>query len=1281
MKRRTRNLLLVTTSVMAVACFASACAKAKDSRLDVDLGDYEYAYNPEFVDEHDAFVNLDGVMDEPFWTQDRNYLKFTSMEIDVSVTTLLTEKGVYIGAQAVDPNIFYYGRFDMLNNSGFTIYVIAEENVAKSRHDSYPHPMYRLRLETDSAGDRRSYTQVRFDAGTNVVYDEGSTVSGVMTSEFFLSWDALNVDTSEGVPEHILIEPVYRKRWLNSGNDVVLKDLYPGFTEPDWPKRYFLFGENGYGNPDVEGCAVGNSLGGLAKTDRWDLTHGTGEQPYVTSSGGAEEVIFFKDVRAENVFVKAKVSDISSSGDFGLIVHTDEKFTYRAFHFSASAMLQGRLALSASRRGNASPYSGVYYGSSGLYSGTADGSGEVELSLIKAGTKLYFFLDGKHVYSEDIGTYLEDAVSPGFYTSSCQATFSDYEACALTDAEVLQKINGYGAAVIETPGAISGGSVSSSLLAVGQGDANYELFIQPERGYFLSSFEINGEDKWDDVRDKLDGTKYVVEYSGDQSEIEVEAKFTRIQLTKRVALSGTVLSTGGGRLAGASIAVKADNCKLLNYVDSASANGTYLINYLPVDGTELTAENGQTITLNGQYTITFTAYGHNPTTKEITLNQDSADQNEDVTLEVQTVGGSATLEGRWTYSSNTDGWDISEEADRKVTAHTGSAYHPLVFSDVIGSRAVVEYTFANHTDTSIPNYEKQPGVGVVLKNSSFTFAVIMVGKSVRMLPNAAWNDKSYVKPSEVEFDTSTLTDTDGDFQPVHVRFVHDGELFAMFVEVGGEWKLAYSENYTGLDDRTAYGLFVTGGGTTMSVEFSNYSILTDGDAEAFIYEKFYKQVTVNDAAGAGVSLGVPSGTYVRTGTVLHITAERDTVIGVYGTNYLYHGTPIAVTVDGELEVSTAALGETASFRGTLKGMASASVTAPDFSTARLVLNADGTEYVLLGGVNADGTFAFTAPKGTYHVTAYCDYFLPVTFDLSSDADNETAFERLRPMTSVAADTFTTSDGSDYEWEETEDSVTSAVAKSAFRELKYFPVYGEKYAVTVTIDKLDVRGANGADKTPMAGITLRAANVGYSFLIQGDGSLQEDEFRVYFVTTTGAYRAVHIAPHRFYEDGKVTLGVICDGTSIKLFVNKTLVKTITADTVEEGAKMVADGFIGSEVVVGISSIGSKATFRDFDASAKTEYIDELTERIVAKYNVTLTQSEDRVRVNGETSARVEAGEKVTFTITRGKAILEIDGKEYTLIEGETLEVEVTKDLDVKVTVLADDIGDTGEDIYD
>ena len=199
MKKFLISVLSVVAGLSAVLGFAS-CSDAKKSGelLDVNLPDYEFVYNPEFEDDYASDMKIDGVIDESKW-ENKNWLTHAERGVKVKYTTIFDEYGVYLAGVAEDPRISYYGRFDMLNNSGFSIYATREE-VRKDHHTDV------VRMELD-AYDRRSYYQSRFAGQAKVNGDIDAGEATVMTMELFVSWKNLHIDTTDGIPERVKIEP------------------------------------------------------------------------------------------------------------------------------------------------------------------------------------------------------------------------------------------------------------------------------------------------------------------------------------------------------------------------------------------------------------------------------------------------------------------------------------------------------------------------------------------------------------------------------------------------------------------------------------------------------------------------------------------------------------------------------------------------------------------------------------------------------------------------------------------------------------------------------------------------------------------------------------------------------------------------------------------------------------------------------------------------------------------------------------------------------------------
>ena len=116
-------------AILALSCClaAAACAGKEDntSGLAAELAgtDYEYTYDRPFYSTPDDFMTIDGVFDEEEW-ENCVWMQTTQFDVTYRITTLFTQKGIYVAAYAEDRNIVFNGRNNFINNSSFEIQIV-----------------------------------------------------------------------------------------------------------------------------------------------------------------------------------------------------------------------------------------------------------------------------------------------------------------------------------------------------------------------------------------------------------------------------------------------------------------------------------------------------------------------------------------------------------------------------------------------------------------------------------------------------------------------------------------------------------------------------------------------------------------------------------------------------------------------------------------------------------------------------------------------------------------------------------------------------------------------------------------------------------------------------------------------------------------------------------------------------------------------------------------------------------------------------------------------------
>ena len=168
---------------------------------------YEMDYHSYCTYEHDADIDIDGVLDESCWQGKKWYTNTYLDNVNgnrpvVRLTAFPTEKGVYIGSVVEDTNLMDNGERAPLANSNWELRVTAD-NVGQERGNS---AVYLTSYNIDMKGENFGI-QPNFDRAVKVVGELNSGDTTSATLEMFIPWESLGIDTSLGVPESFRIRP------------------------------------------------------------------------------------------------------------------------------------------------------------------------------------------------------------------------------------------------------------------------------------------------------------------------------------------------------------------------------------------------------------------------------------------------------------------------------------------------------------------------------------------------------------------------------------------------------------------------------------------------------------------------------------------------------------------------------------------------------------------------------------------------------------------------------------------------------------------------------------------------------------------------------------------------------------------------------------------------------------------------------------------------------------------------------------------------------------------
>lgn len=180
----------------------------------------KYSYVDENTAVYDDFMNIDGVLDEEEWTEFISAGKgktFThnSTGISLTINTLMTDKGLYIGLDSSDNDVYYSEDRAVKYNTGVELFVagngtttLNEENVIQIRYNvGGPGDRYQVNLNSEYPY-KSNYFPARI---------AGSVKNGVMNSsetdgwqgEIFLPWSSIGVTEDNMKNQAAILASIY----------------------------------------------------------------------------------------------------------------------------------------------------------------------------------------------------------------------------------------------------------------------------------------------------------------------------------------------------------------------------------------------------------------------------------------------------------------------------------------------------------------------------------------------------------------------------------------------------------------------------------------------------------------------------------------------------------------------------------------------------------------------------------------------------------------------------------------------------------------------------------------------------------------------------------------------------------------------------------------------------------------------------------------------------------------------------------------------------------------
>lgn len=989
-KSKVKIIAAALVALLITAAVAVGCAPAAGTDET-----YEWEYNKPFAPQTDSFMTVDGVLDEERWTG-QNRMEHSSDGITLTATTVFTEKGMYIGMQALDSNIQWYVRSAFDTNSSFGIQIVKEGEPTYNVNDSWTqHPMRNFNFNID-AKTSRSYRETPYQAKAVVDGEINSGATKSITAELFVTWADMNYTSDElgekGCPDSVRVYIEYRKVVAeNSGDNT---NIVPSFMQSWRYDTYFRFGSEGL-KTVYSSDTLGNADNGLAASDCWEIDDGNGT---AKTTQNRTQVLWFKKSFATDFVMEADVTvDAPGEGYYpsvGLISGTSQD-TVNMF------VVEGR-GLTDAQPGSKSVALKTGTKTDGLqwFSGigraqvvaTDYSTDTVKLTMVKRGGYFYYFYNGEYWDSEYVEA-LTGNVYAGFFAND-GATYSNYSFKDYTgDRDGLDKYLSSSVYFVEVPGVTARGSVVSSRQAVKKGQP-VTLTVLPNSGYVLTEIKNNDVSLYDDFAAQVQDSQYVFT---PQADSKITAVFTEFPQEALVDVLLPVRS-GDVRVLDALYLIEGNN-GLLYYTGSVNSKGNVVVR-LPKAGEY--AVGGRTMTIDGEYSISLTADGYHDAESMFILDDDTTSVSIDgkpqsvagdkAYTQVVTVAsvryGNVTVNGATVESSGILKYDESVECYYSSQGNVNAYY-----KDMVGSEFIVR---ADMAFSDMINAGTDPVAGVAVAAGGKTIVLKSCRWEVNRLCVAIGNSGSQTSYEiAVNGFAHDIGAANGNLSITVVRygktlyvfdcdetlklyFDRDGMHTVNGATVASGAQLGnfneYLREFFALGDENAVGMikYGTTGRVTWDVQYSSngvFDYISGGEftfeTETVDYSATVDGVTVGSgfAKGTVVTIEVSSLDEEKAAAELTLSygGENTTVLGEYD---IARGvTVFKFTYDKACSATVSKFENLVTVTGTLTDS-----LISDFSDT--VVTLDGSDS-MSGLVNADGTYSIKLLSGVYSMQFDC----------------------------------------------------------------------------------------------------------------------------------------------------------------------------------------------------------------------------------------------------------------------------------------------------------------------
>ncbi len=623
--RRKKIILVVCLIVLLAAAVTAGLYFLMNGEDKIPEGEtYQWTYKKPFGRETDEGMVIDGKLDEKAWEGQRQLVQMEN-GVKMTATTVFTEKGLYVGLEALDKNVIWKLRHAYGSNSSFKVIITKKDEIMYAQNNyglSFPTTRHAF-LEID-AKTCRSFRETPYQGKAYVDGELNSGDTNGISAELFLTWEDLHYTEEElgedGVPEAVEIYVSYQAR--GAGDNAGGSQIAASFTKEWQFETYFHFDKGGL-IVDYDSETVGHATEGPAASDQWTIATKNGKET-ATATEERLQVLWLKggystDFIAETTILPLK-TELNINNRCGFVVYQNSS-TYNFYGVMGKTIASGNSVSLATWQETDAYHWENKAGASETVIEKGYTADTIRLKVIKKGAYLFYFYNDEYWGYEYIGD-LEDASYVGLFTNGA-ATFSDWKYTDYSGkTDDLRKILSKYVYFVTTSGVKARGSVLTSLEAVKKGDS-ITLTVIPASGCILTDFTVNGKDMYDELVAHLKDGEYVYTPTCD---VDFVGTFTAIGDEALVDTQILLRNEAGEAVHAAEYKIAGQNNPLLIYKGKPNSNGNIILS-LPKAGTYKVGK--RTLKVGGTYSLEITSDDYRTYRASFTLNNNTTSVNMD----------------------------------------------------------------------------------------------------------------------------------------------------------------------------------------------------------------------------------------------------------------------------------------------------------------------------------------------------------------------------------------------------------------------------------------------------------------------------------------------------------------------------------------------------------------------------------------------------------------------------------------------------------------------------